>query len=176
MKKAIFNIEKVIVNRCISWNEEADNFLLEKSKIYSQGKKKIDWKKIANFFINKTPFQCFRRYTIICPIYKKGKWTKEEDEMVSYLVDQFGKSWNFISKIIKNRTSKQIRLRYNNYLNPELKKDDFSKEEDFKIISLYKIFCNQWTKYKDFVPGRSDKIIKRRFFKLIKKNPICINN
>jgi len=40
MKKAIFNIEKVIVNRCISWNEEADNFLLEKSKIYSQGKKK----------------------------------------------------------------------------------------------------------------------------------------
>jgi len=96
--------------------------------------------------------------------------------MVSYLVDQFGKSWNFISKIIKNRTSKQIRLRYNNYLNPELKKDDFSKEEDFKIISLYKIFCNQWTKYKDFVPGRSDKIIKRRFFKLIKKNPICINN
>jgi len=84
------------------------------------------------------------------------------------LINLFGKSWTFISKIIKNRTAKQIRLRYNNYINPNLKTLDFSKEEDIKIIRLYKVLSNQWTKYIQFLPGRSDKLIKRRYNKLLK--------
>jgi len=178
MKKAIFKIEKVISSKSSSWNKEDDKLLLNLSYVNVFPKRnKINWRKISSYFHHKTPLQCFKRFRVISPIFKKGKWTKEEDEQVLSLINQLGKSWTFISKIMKNRTSKQIRLRYNNYLNPELKNHDFSKDEDMKIITLHKVFSNQWSKFKNFLPGRSDKVIKRRFFKLIKQKLInfCVS-
>jgi len=170
MKKLIFNILKSNFTKTSLWEKNEDDLLLDLSKNhFCRNRKKIEWKKIAAFFSNKTQSQCYRRFITINPIFKKGKWTKEEDDNLLNLHDQFGKSWSFISKIMKNRSSIQIRSRFNNHLNPEIIKKKFTKEEDLMIEKLYEKYANQWSKYNKFLPNRSLKNIKRRYLRLYKK-------
>jgi len=96
------------------------------------------------------------------PQYKNGKWTSLEDKNLKKYVNNFGESWTFISKCIKNRSAKQIRNRYDDYLRPNLKKGNFNEEEDKNIKNLYKCYKNKWSKYLFYIPYRSKKDIKNR--------------
>ena len=162
MKKAYFLIRKVRkFNE--KWTIEQDLIILNfvKSSV-----KKVDWEKLSCQIKNKNKFQCYRRYLTINPTIKKGKWTKEEDIMLIDLVQKHGKVWSSVAKIFENRTAKQIENRYENNLNPSIKKDKFKKEEDELIMKLFNFFNNKWTKYKNYFPNRSIKRIKERFMKI----------
>jgi len=173
MEKQIFTIVKNIITKPTPWSQNEDELLMKLSNIcYYPNRRKIHWKKVATYFSCKSPSQCYRRFLAINPNIKKGKWTKEEDELLLSLIDQFGKSWSFISKIIKNRSSAQIRMRYNNHLSPEIVKKKFTKEEDNLIKNLYEKYLNRWSKYNQYLPGRSLKNIKRRYLRLINKKII----
>ena len=54
-----------------------------------------------------------------------------------------------------NRTGKQCRERYNNHLNPNIKKGDWCEEEDQMLMRMNELYGNKWTKIAQFLPGRS---------------------
>jgi len=91
-----------------NWTDEEDKLLIS----LCSEKKRKNWISIANFFKDKSLNSCKLRFFQINPKIKKGTWTAEEDKKLYYLVNQFGLSWSFISKVLKDRNHKQIRSRY----------------------------------------------------------------
>jgi len=106
------------------------------------------------------------------PSANKKSWTNEEDQMLIQLVIENGDDgkWSHIAKKMDiNRTGKQCRERYHNHLKPEIKKGNWSKEEDALIIELSKKIGNQWARISKFLPGRSDNAIKNRFHAILNR-------
>lgn len=168
-KQQIFKLTKKIRNQKISkWTVDEDLILLDCEKKPKRNK----WKICASKLKNKTPYQCYLRYKKINPNIKKGRWTEIEDKQVIELVNMFGKSWKSIAKIIKNRSNKQIRNRYEEHLCETLNKGLFTKEEDEKLIHLYKKYEKNWCEYKKNFKDRSIKRIKGRIVFLIKRRKI----
>ena len=70
----------------------------------------------------------------------KGPWTKEEDEIVRNLVLTIGpKNWSSIARNLPGRIGKQCRERWHNHLNPNIKKERWSDEEDMIIIEAHRM-------------------------------------
>lgn len=147
------------------WSTEEDRLLLHLVSIH--GNKK--WKSISKFFTDKNPIQCSARYKRIKPGNLKGKWTKEEDNLLLKLIKVYKNNWSAISKIIKTRTAKQVRDRYVNCLDPSLKKGNFTKEEDDKIIYYYNMYGPNWLKISEIVKFRTPDTIKNRYYLYLKK-------
>ena len=71
----------------------------------------------------------------------KGPWTKEEDEIVIKLVDKNGpRNWSKIAEYLPGRIGKQCRERWHNHLNPDIKKDRWTEDEDLAIMEAHKMF------------------------------------
>ncbi|KAJ6330838.1 hypothetical protein OIU76_009435 [Salix suchowensis] len=71
---------------------------------------------------------------------KRGPWSPEEDAKLKAYIDHFGTGGNWIAlpqKIGLKRCGKSCRLRWLNYLRPNIKHGGFSEEEDNIICSLY---------------------------------------
>lgn len=61
------------------------------------------------------------------------------------------------------RTGKQCRERYINHLDPNMKREPWSKEEDEVIRDLFPEVGSRWSQYIEHLPGRSDNAIKNRY-------------
>lgn len=72
-------------------------------------------------------------------------WNQSEDEAVLKLVKRHGQNWKVISNSLKSKTGKQIRERYINKLDPRIKKEDWTEEEDVRLIELYLKFGSKWS-------------------------------
>ncbi len=150
------------------WTTQEDEILFEISKNCKNKK----WKKASEILKIKTPYQCYVRFKTIDPKIKKGKWTNKEDEIVKNLVKDYGENWKLVSKILKSRSIKQIRFRYENYLKEGICLLNYSENEDNLLCKLYRNFKNKWSLYKKYLPNRSSQKIKRRIESLIKRNII----
>lgn len=171
--KQIFEITKKLKKEKVSkWTKEEDEILLN----LGQNAKRNKWKKCSLMLTNKTSFQCYLRYKQINPNIKKGRWTVSEDKQLLELVGIFGKSWSSIAKIMKQRSNKQIRNRYEEQISESLNKGLFTEEEDEKLILLFKIIQKNWFEYKKYFKDRSIKRLKSRIIYLInRKRVIHIN-
>ncbi|KDP31103.1 hypothetical protein JCGZ_11479 [Jatropha curcas] len=94
--------------------------------------------------------------------YKKGLWTVEEDRILLDYIKIHGKGkWNRVAKLTAlKRCGKSCRLRWMNYLSPNIKRGNFSEEEDDLIIRLHKLLGNRWSLIAGRVPGRTDNQVK----------------
>lgn len=102
---------------------------------------------------------------------KKGPWTPEEDQkLVAYIQEHGHGSWRELpEKAGLARCGKSCRLRWTNYLRPDIKRGRFSHEEDQKIIQLHAILGNRWSAIAGHLPQRTDNEIKNYWNTHLKK-------
>ena len=93
------------------------------------------------------------------PYQKKGKWSPEEDELLSSLVKTFNyKNWKNISQNIPGRTAIQCLHRWTKILQPGLVKGPWTAQEDAKLYEwVKKQGPTKWTLCSEIIPGRSGK-------------------
>ncbi|EOA14609.1 hypothetical protein CARUB_v10027861mg [Capsella rubella] len=105
---------------------------------------------------------------------KKGAWTTEEDKkLISYIHDHGEGGWRDIpQKAGLKRCGKSCRLRWTNYLKPEIKRGEFSSEEEQIIIMLHASRGNKWSVIARHLPRRTDNEIKNYWNTHLKKRLI----
>ncbi|KAL8555039.1 hypothetical protein ACS0TY_003007 [Phlomoides rotata] len=102
---------------------------------------------------------------------RKGLWSPEEDEKLIKHITIYGHGcWSSVPKLAGlQRCGKSCRLRWINYLRPDLKRGTFSSEEENLIIELHALLGNRWSQIAAQLPGRTDNEIKNLWNSSIKK-------
>ncbi|XAR49223.1 hypothetical protein NMG60_11032342 [Bertholletia excelsa] len=102
---------------------------------------------------------------------RKGLWSPEEDEKLIKHITKYGHGcWSSVPKLAGlQRCGKSCRLRWINYLRPDLKRGTFSQQEENLIIELHSVLGNRWSQIAAQLPGRTDNEIKNLWNSSIKK-------
>ncbi|KAL0459403.1 UNVERIFIED_CONTAM: Transcription factor [Sesamum latifolium] len=102
---------------------------------------------------------------------KKGPWTAEEDLiLITYINHNGHGNWRALPKRAGLlRCGKSCRLRWMNYLRPDIKRGNFTREEEETIIHLHQELGNRWSVIAARLPGRTDNEIKNVWNTHLKK-------
>ncbi|KAK4796338.1 hypothetical protein SAY86_028664 [Trapa natans] len=102
---------------------------------------------------------------------RKGLWSPEEDaKLLSYITKYGHGCWSSVAKLAGlQRCGKSCRLRWINYLRPDLKRGPFCQQEEDLIVELHSGLGNRWSQIAARLPGRTDNEIKNFWNSCIKK-------
>ena len=101
------------------------------------------------------------------PVVKGGVWTNIEDEILKASVSKYGlNQWARVSSLLARKTPKQCKARWSEWLDPGIRKVEWSKEEDEKLLHLAKLMPTQWRTLAPLV-GRTATQCLERYQKLL---------
>lgn len=163
------NLKKV-KRKKMGWAVEEDQQLIQAVKENGTD----DWKRIASCVPGKTNKQCRRRWMyVLTPEIKKGSFTEKEDDLFIAHVKEYGPNkWGLLAKQMTGRTVQQCCMRWKNYLDPSLKKEAWTQEEDELLFKLQRTYGNCWRKIAALMTGRSGNAIRNRWCSSVSKR-IC---
>nr|BAP47698.1 transcription factor MYB2a [Gynura bicolor] len=95
-------------------------------------------------------------------VLRKGAWTIKEDMLLKNCIEKFGEGkWHLVPlKAGLNRCRKSCRLRWLNYLRPNIKRGDFGEDEVDLMLRLHKLLGNRWSLIAGRIPGRTANDVK----------------
>lgn len=100
----------------------------------------------------------------------KQKFNEEDDERLKAIIKDLGtKSWADVSKAMGNRNPRQCKERWENYLNPHINNDPWTKEEDDLLILKQKEIGSRWVTISHFFNRRTDAAVKNRWQMLARR-------
>ncbi|KAK9061563.1 hypothetical protein SSX86_018745 [Deinandra increscens subsp. villosa] len=108
---------------------------------------------------------------------KRGPWSPEEDAKLKTFIEKYGTGGNWIAlphKAGLKRCGKSCRLRWLNYLRPNIKHGEFTDDEDKIICSLYANIGSRWSIIAAQLPGRTDNDIKNYWNTKLKKKLLAM--
>ncbi|CAD8085271.1 unnamed protein product [Paramecium sonneborni] len=148
------------------WKPNEDTLLLDLYRKYNG-----NWQQISDEMPGRNLSQCQQRWKRINPNKTKlrKQWTDEEDKRVIELVLQQGRNWKVIEGFMEGRSSKQIRERFLNNLDPEINRSKFTVQEDQIILEQYRIYGPKWSEIAKMLDRRPENQVKNRFYSHIKR-------
>ncbi|KAF8749343.1 hypothetical protein HU200_012673 [Digitaria exilis] len=108
---------------------------------------------------------------------RRGPWTVEEDVLlVNYIAAHGEGRWNALARCAGlRRTGKSCRLRWLNYLRPDLRRGNMTAQEQLLILELHSRWGNRWSKIAQHLPGRTDNEIKNYWRTRVQKHARQLN-
>ncbi|KAL5714474.1 Transcription factor myb14 [Ranunculus cassubicifolius] len=113
------------------------------------------------------------RRVSLCPKtgLRRGAWTPEEDSLLTKYITRYGIwNWTQIPKYAGlSRCGKSCRLRWLNYLRPNIRRGNFTREEDVFIVRMHQKLGNRWSVMAANLAGRTDNEIKNHWHTHLRK-------
>ncbi|KAF9535330.1 hypothetical protein CPB83DRAFT_841584 [Crepidotus variabilis] len=124
------------------WSEQEDALLRQAVAQYGEND---NWKIIALSVSGRTNKACRKRWLhSLQPNVKKSAWTPSEDSLLLELYGKHGPKWSMIARQISGRTDDACSKRYREALDPSLKKDQWTPDEDEKLMEAYNRIGGKW--------------------------------
>lgn len=156
----------------VRWTDTEDHLLKRAVKKYGEDKMDLISKRI--FYNTRDVNQCRQRWKkALQPGLVKGKWTNEEDSIITEMVKASSfpgggsdsqTKWSDIAKRLPGRLGEQVKSRWVNHLDPNIRKGAWTKTEMDLLVEAQKELGNKWADIAKRIPGRSENSVKNRWY------------
>ncbi len=149
-----------------------EDAILKKILLFSISEDNIDWNEITREIHTKNAFQVFVRSLELSNFYAYKKWNIIEDNILRKAILYYGpKNWQQISYCLDGRNNSQCFHRWMKGINPKIKRNKWSFEEDLTLGVALRIYGNKkWSKIANHLNGRTDIQCRERFCNILDPN------